>query len=334
MSIKVIQPGPLTTVQDLGRLGFQKIGVSVSGACDTFALRVSNLLVGNPENEAALEMTLYGTTLDFNENHLISICGGDFQPEINGTRAGLWRPIFVKKGAVLHIPPSYSGARLYLAVSGGIDVPSILGSKSTYLRAGFGGFQGRPLKKDDILPIGPPPLNSESIIDLLKKAHKKRSFFQTSWSVSQNLLPNYQTTPIIRVIPSHETDLFRAPSINAFYSSHYEVTPQSDRMGYRLKGEKLELMTVQKRLSEPLTAGTVQVPPNGQPILLLADRQSIGGYPSIGHVATVDLPLVAQTKPGDHLNFVKTTLEDAQEAFIKREKSIQILKRQIHERFQ
>ncbi|HSU80227.1 MAG TPA: biotin-dependent carboxyltransferase family protein [Candidatus Angelobacter sp.] len=323
MSLKVLQPGPLTTIQDLGRTGFQKFGVIVSGAVDAFALRVANLLTGNDENEAGLEMTLSGAKLLFEEDALIAICGGNFQPLIQGIPVGMWKPILVKKGAELSFASTQNktaGARAYVAVSGGFALPEEMGSKSTYLRAELGGFEGRALKKGDRLPLakkkGLPPFKKEN-----------RYFSEAPWFVSPSLLPRYSSHPSVRVIPGKELSCFTNASIKDLFTQPYKITPQSDRMGYRLDGTPLILKEKREMLSEPTTFGTIQIPSNGQPIVLLADRQTTGGYPCIGYVITADLPLVAQTKPGDTLTFYETTMEIAQAALIKREKDVQLLKK-------
>jgi antagonist of KipI len=331
MSIKVLQPGPLTTIQDLGRTGFQKFGVIVSGAVDPFALRVANLLTGNDETEAGLEMTLSGATLLFEEEALIAICGGNFQPLIQGIPVGMWKPILVKKGSELSFASTRTGtadtagARVYVAVSGGFDLPETMGSKSTYLRAKMGGFQGRSLKKGDRLP-----LSKKSEISTFEKRETKKNnryFSEVSWFVSPSILPKYSSHPTVRVIPGKEFSSFNEVSIRDFFNHPYKVTPHSDRMGYRLEGPPLVLKEKQEMLSEPTTFGTIQVPSNGQPIVLLADRQTTGGYPCIGYVISADLPLVAQTKPGDTLTFCETTVEAAQTIYIKQEKDLQLLKK-------
>jgi antagonist of KipI len=326
MSIKVLQPGPLTTVQDLGRTGFQKFGVIVSGAVDAFALRVANLLTGNDETEAGLEMTLSGAKLLFEEEVIIAICGGEFQPLIQGRPVGMWKPIFIEKGSELSfaLPQSGTpGARVYVAVSGGFDLPETMGSKSTYLRAKIGGFRGRPLKKGDQLKLA-----KKTALPPFQK--KNRFFSEASWSLSPSLLPNYSSQPSVRVIPGKAFSSFTEASKGAFFNQPYKVTPQSDRMGYRLEGTPLVLKEKRDMLSEPTTFGTIQVPSNGQPIVLLADRQTTGGYPCIGYVISADLPLVAQTKPGDTLTFCETTIEEAQSIYIKQEKELHLLKKWLN----
>ncbi|HET6872401.1 MAG TPA: biotin-dependent carboxyltransferase family protein [Sporolactobacillaceae bacterium] len=333
MSIKVLQPGPLTTVQDLGRTGFQKFGVIVSGAVDTFALKVANLLVGNEETEAGLEMTLNGARLLFEEEAVIAICGGAFQPLIQGIPVGMWKPILIKKGSELSFAqamPSKAGARVYLAVSGGFSLPSKMGSKSTYLRAKMGGFEGRPLKKGDLLPFAPKEAGLSFNPDKLGTKRNSHYFSEASWSLSHSLIPKYSSQPQLRVLPGKELTSFTEDSIDAFFNQAYKVTPQSDRMGYRLDGPSLTLKEKRELLSEPTAFGTIQVPSGGQPIVLLSDRQTTGGYPCIGYVITADLPLIAQTKPGDSLTFIETTVEKAQALLIKQEKELLVLKKWLN----
>ncbi|WEG12963.1 biotin-dependent carboxyltransferase family protein [Pullulanibacillus sp. KACC 23026] len=331
MAIIVQRPGPLATVQDSGRIGYQNIGVSVSGAVDTIALRIGNLLVGNAETEAGVEFTLTGAIIQFDEDALIAITGGPFQPLIQGHPVQMWKPIAVKKGTELRFPEG-TGARAYLCIAGGIDVPSVLSSKSTYLRARLGGMEGRPLKKGDRLLTGPiHPYIRAYILNRFKNSDSP-FFIECSWGISHASRPSYKDEPAIRLLPSYEFSLFTPASQSALFNGSYRVTPQSDRMGYRLEGEPLLLKAPISRLSEPIQAGTIQVPPDGMPIILLADRGTIGGYPCIGHVITVDLPLIAQTKPGDSLRFIETSLEDAQTADIQQEKEITLLKTAIHQR--
>ncbi|MEC2224368.1 MULTISPECIES: biotin-dependent carboxyltransferase family protein [Heyndrickxia] len=316
--IKIIKPGMLTTVQDLGRSGYQKYGVVQSGAMDAFAHRIANLLAGNPENEATLEITLTGPVLEFQNDTLIAICGSGFHAVLDGKPVGLWRPKKVKSGSELRLRQDGIGCRVYLAVSGGISVPEVLKSKSTYLRAKIGGFNGRALQAGDVLETGIPGKVSRQLTASLE--------YHSAWSVSKNMLPDYGSSPTIRVVPGRNEDLFTAESIGTFFREPYRLSQNSDRMGYRLEGPKLAVKATQEMLSESVSFGTIQVPSGGEPIVLLADRQTTGGYPKIAQVASVDLPLLAQLKPGDELRFKKITLQEAQLLYIEREKQIRMLK--------
>ncbi|WP_272466534.1 biotin-dependent carboxyltransferase family protein [Terrihalobacillus insolitus] len=327
--ISLTKPGLLTSVQDLGRYGFQKYGVITSGVMDQLAHRTSNLLVGNEENEATIELTLLGPVIDFEEDKLISICGGNLSPSINGEPVRLWRPILVKEGSQLRFGQCISGCRAYLAIAGGIGVPNVMDSKSTYLRAGLGGFKGRALNVGDKLETKHINDVSARMIDELSKCSGDENFAETDWSVASDLFPSYEKIPSIRVMKGRQYHLFSKESQDTFFSQPFEITPQSDRMGYRLKGPSLSLEEASEMLSEAVNFGTIQVPSDGNPIVLLADRQTTGGYPKIGQIATVDLPLMAQLKPGDLVRFVEVSHEEAQHLYLEREMKIQQLKQGI-----
>ncbi|TMU84828.1 biotin-dependent carboxyltransferase family protein [Bacillus sp. BHET2] len=328
--INVKKPGLLSTIQDLGRHGYQKYGVIVSGSMDPLAHKISNLLVGNDENEAALEITLMGPVLEFKETTLISICGGDLSPTIDGKPVPLRRSLLIKAGSVLKFGASRNGCRSYLAVAGGFNVPTVMNSKSTYVRAGIGGLDGRPLKAGDALQAGRPlKKESEKIIDYLLPYLEDNHFTEIDWSISSEFISSYQQKQAIRIIPGTEYELFSAESQEQFFNKPFKVSAQSDRMGYRLEGPSLSLEEELNMISEAVVFGTIQVPSNGDPIILLADRQTTGGYPRIGYIASVDLPLIAQTKPGDELTFTMVTQEKAQELYIDREKQLNHLKQGI-----
>lgn len=327
--ITIKKPGLLTSIQDLGRYGFQKYGVIVSGVMDPVAHRIANLLVGNDENAPTLEVTLLGPVLEFQEDTLISICGGDLFPTINGKPVPMWRTIYVKKGSELRFGTAKAGCRVNLAVAGGFSVPSVMESKSTYLLAGIGGYNGRALKAGDNISVNPPSSLASKIILQMKNRARAQSFLETEWSVASKFIPSFKTEQTIRVMKGRQYNLFKKQCQNDFFSRTFEVTPQSDRMGYRLKGEKLELEHPNEMLSEAVSFGTIQVPSDGNPIILLADRQTTGGYPKIGQVASVDLPLLAQAKPGDRLRFSEVTHEEAQQLLLDRERKIQELKKGI-----
>ena len=327
--IKIIKPGILTTIQDLGRYGFQKFGVIVSGVMDSLSHRIANLLVGNEENAPTLEITMVGPVIEFERDTLISICGGDLSPSIDGKFVPLWRPVLVKKGSQLRFGQCKAGCRSYLAVAGGFDVPRVMGSTSTYLRAGIGGFKGRPLKTGDELKLSPPNNRSVQMIHDFSTKIGDQKFVATKWSVSAGFIPISNKIPSIRVIKGRQYQLFSKESQKSFFREPFEITTQSDRMGYRLKGSVLSLTSAEEMISEAVNFGTIQVPPDGNPIVLLADRQTTGGYPKIGQVATVDLPYIAQLKPGDKIKFVEVSHEEAQRLYLEREREIQQLKRAL-----
>lgn len=306
--------GMQTTVQDLGRIGFQKYGVVVAGAMDPYALRMANLLVGNKEHAPALEITLMGPEILFEENAVISICGGDLTPELDGKAAKLWRPITVTKGQTLTFGKPRLGCRCYLAIAGGIDVPEVMDSRSTYLRAALGGFEGRALEAGDQLTIGKAAATQ-------KLAAQEENWFAPSLT--------YSSEPVIRVTPGRQYNLFTDNSREHFFSETFSVNSQFDRMGCRLNGPQLVLSEKREMISEAVAFGSIQVPPDGNPIILMADRQTAGGYPKIAEVITVDLPLVSQSKPGDRLRFKEVDIEEAQRLLRLQEKGIICLKRAI-----
>ncbi|MBA4601850.1 5-oxoprolinase subunit C family protein [Thermoactinomyces mirandus] len=334
MSIKVIRAGMLTSIQDLGRYGMQKHGIIVSGAMDPFALRVGNLLVGNEEREAALEITMLGPTLQFLEDSLIAICGGNLSPKIDGHKIPGWRPILVKKGSILEFGAARSGCRAYLTLAGGFDIPQVMGSRSTYLRAGLGGFQGRALKKGDILNLRAPSELANKMKDSLSKTTGVQLFSTSKWSVSNRLLSFYQKKTIIRVLPGNQFYRFTWDSRKKFFTRDFFITQQSDRMGYQLKGPQTRLSEPLELVSEAVSTGTVQIPPAGNPIILMADRQTTGGYPKIAQIINVDIPILAQIKPGEKIRFQMVTLEESQELYRTREVEIRKLKLAIASKVQ
>ncbi|MEK4485478.1 biotin-dependent carboxyltransferase family protein [Psychrobacillus sp. FSL H8-0484] len=323
MSVKVLHPGLLTTIQDLGRYGSQKYGVIVSGAMDSYSLRLANLLVGNDENEGTLETTLYGTTLQFEEDTLIAITGGDFLATIDGIIAPLWRPVLIKKESILKFNSAIKGSRAYIAFAGGIDIPKIMGSKSTYIRANIGGFEGRALQKGDTLPIGEANSVSKELVRQLDENN-------ITWSINFNELVNFNQNKTIRVIKGTEFHRFDKESQSTFLEKPYSITVQSDRMGYRLEGPPISLSEDFELLSEGVTFGTIQIPPSGKPIVLMADRQTTGGYPKIAQVITADLPSLAQIQPTATINFKEVTLEEAEKILLKNEQLINKIKTAIH----
>ncbi|OMP68100.1 5-oxoprolinase subunit C family protein [Domibacillus epiphyticus] len=325
MSIKVIRPGLLASIQDLGRYGFQKYGVIVSGAMDSYALRIANLLIGNQEGEAAIEVTLMGTSLQFEEDSLIAITGGNLSPKIEGEAVPLWRPVLIKKGSILQFTASQSGCRAYVTVAGGFDIPQIMESKSTYLRGGIGGFKGRSLQAGDVLPFQEKTKASAPLFARLKQNLKNRSFGSVEWYVPAGHVMN-TSERVIRVIKGMEFDKFSSSSREQFFEQEFQITPQSDRMGYRLSGPELQLEQPFELLSEAVAEGTIQVPKDGNPIILLADRQTTGGYPRIAQISSVDLPVVAQLKPGEKIRFKEITREESERLYLKREQDIEEIK--------
>lgn len=314
--LTIRKSGLQTAIQDLGRTGYQRYGVIASGVMDPFAHRIANLLVGNEEADPTLEIALSGPTIEFGDDHFIAICGGDLSPTLDGQAFPMWRCQKVQKGSVLSFGEPKRGARSYLAVAGSFDLPMIMDSHSTYLRAGIGGFDGRALKNGDILKTL--PLSTERS-GALGRAHKETP----DW-----LIPpaRYHEEPVVRMIPGRQYPLFDESSRAKVFEEPFTVSANSDRMGYRLEGPALALAEPEELISEAVAFGSVQVPADGNPIVLLADRQTTGGYPKIGQVASVDLPLVSQLKPGQSLRFRRISVSDAEQLYIEQEQQIRQLK--------
>jgi antagonist of KipI len=331
--LQIHKEGLQTTIQDLGRRGFQKYGVIVSGVMDPYAHRIANVLVGNQETDATIEITLVGPQLTFLEDCLFSLTGGDLSPLMNGYPIKMWRPIFAKKGCKLTFGKPLSGCRTYLAVAGGIAVPNVMESKSTYLRAGIGGYDGRALQKEDVVQVGELSQHIKDVIGKLAIAGTDTSFIQVDWTLMSQAIPAYQPEAIVRITEGRQAQLFDENSLAAFYQEAFQISSDSDRMGYRLKGPQLALTEAKELVSEGITFGSIQVPPDGQPIILMADRQTTGGYPKIGQVATVDLPKVSQLKPGERIRFKKITLEQAQQALLNERQLIAQLTKSISLKF-
>lgn len=311
----MIKPGLLTTVQDLGRKGFQQYGMIVSGAMDSYALRVGNIIVGNDEGEAGLEITMIGPALYFIDDAIITITGGELSPTLNGEPVHMWGSIHVEKGSTLEFGKLKAGVRAYLTIRGGIDVPVVMNSRSTYLRAGIGGYNGRALQKGDRLKVKHVQNNPSSFQTALRKRR-----------LHPSLIPTYQSSIQARVILGPQADAFTEQSITDFLRQPYLITPQSDRMGYRLQGMRLQHKHSADIISDATAIGSIQVPASGDPILLLADRQTTGGYPKIATVVTVDLPYIAQAKPGDRIFFTQVNVTEAQQLLIKQERQLKLLK--------
>jgi len=304
--LRVLSPGLFTTVQDLGRFGFRHAGVPASGALDPSALRVANVLVGNEETLAGLEMTLIGPEIEFQTDGLIALGGAEFEGCEN------YRPVMVRAGQRIKFGAAVRGCRGYLAVAGGITVTEVLGSRSTYVRGGLGGLEGRTLRIGDFIPLG-------SVVRGVVGR----------WHIDPKLLPAYETTPTVRVVLGSQGKEFG----ETWRAAAFKVTPQVDRMGMRLSGEALMRASGGELLSSPVAPGTIQVPPDGQPIVLMADAQTIGGYPQIAHVIDVDVPLLAQSKPGDTLRLAEVTLAQAHELWLAREINFAMLREGLAHKF-
>jgi antagonist of KipI len=293
----VLEPGALTTIQDAGRYGYQRFGMPVSGALDMFAFRVANMLVGNPENAAVLECTFLGPKLEALSQGIVAVTGADMTVLVNGTIRESWQSFAVKPGDVVGFRPAQKGVRAYLAVAGGIDVPEVMGSRSTFAGASIGGLDGRALIKGDVLPRGP----------------SHHVYFGRT--LPQEFKPGLNGKITLRAMPGPQDDYFDE-GLEIFFNTEFEVTSQADRMGYRLAGPLIPLKQgVPKTIiSEPSVPGAVQVPPDGQPIIKLVEL-TVGGYAKIATVITPDLDLVAQARPGDSVRFRSVNLEEAHQAY-------------------
>jgi len=309
MEMKLHKAGVLTTVQDLGRYGHRSSGVPVCGPMDTIALRIANLLVGNPEGCACLEITLVGPEIEFSTDKVIAVCGA----KLSGVEMN--RPLSVKAGEKIKLGSCISGSRAYLAISGGITTEPVLGSQSTYLRGHFGGLEGRALKDGDVLNIGK---------GLSLKKDVARFY------ISGSPLSQYSGALTLRVIEGAHMAEFSA----GFFTQSYKVSVSSDRMGLRLMGKPLKRKVATDIVSRAVVCGTIQVPADGQPIMLMADAQTLGGYPQIAHVCSVDLPLAGQLKANDVVEFSLITANDAQELLKKREAHMALIRTGIKHYFQ
>lgn len=322
VTLRIVGAGLQTTVQDLGRRGHQHDGVPGGGAMDRSALRIGNALIGNDDGAASLEATLLGPGIVFDDPALIALTGGDLDPTVDGRSVPMWRAIHLPSGAALRFGRPKLGCRAYIAVAGGIDVPLIFGSRSTYLRGRFGGHEGRALRAGDVLATLDPPSLAQCIAEALQSGGDGARAGIASWGAGPTLRARYSAEPSVRLITGAHTELLAAPSRTKLFSASFNVSASSDRMGYRLEGVELPLRSPVELLSEGVAFGTVQLPPDGMPIVLMADRQTTGGYPRIGEVATVDLPLIAQLKPGDRLRFRPISVDEAQQLYLTHEQDL------------
>jgi len=301
--IHVLAPGMFTTVQDVGRFGYGPLGVSPSGAADPVSLRIGNLIVGNPESSAALEMTLLGGKFSFPDGGLVALTGSDFGAAIDSRAVPPWTATVVAPGERLDVGPTRSGARCYLCVHGGIAVKALLGSASTHILTGLGGFEGRPLKKGDVLAVGP--------------AHEV-----TPLKIAAEVLDRLKPRKILRTTAAPQTRWFTRDSVDLFYKSGYVVTEESNRMGLRLKGAAIETPHSGQMTSEGVSLGAIQIPAGGRPIILFVEQQTTGGYPKIANVISADLASVGQLRPRDEVRFELVSAETARALIREQEEMI------------
>ena len=300
--IEVREPGLFTTVQDLGREGFGPLGVSPSGAADAASLRVGNQLVGNAEGEAGLEMTLLGGTFEFPDGAVLALAGSDFDATLDGKPVELWTAFEAKPGQTLKLGPTRTGARCYLCIRGGIEVKAFLGSASTHILSGLGGFEGRALRKGDVLKIGAAS----------GSARKQR--------LSARALREMQPRKVLRVTPGPQDDWFPEASQRVFYESAYRVAEETNRMGIRLQGASVAKAADRELTSEGVSLGAVQVPEGGLPIILFVEQQTTGGYPKIANVISADFHSLGQLRPRDEIRFERVEYDTARALLIEQEK--------------
>jgi len=318
MQITISKSGIMTTVQDMGRWQYLSHGVPPSGVMDSLSARIANLALGNPADAAVIEFTYGNAGFRSATDSLIAFAGdGAF---LHAGRLALpsERPIYLPAGTAVRLSNNPNGARTYLAIAGGWDVPSVLGSKSTYTLAAFGGYNGRPLQTGDLLRAQ--DRCSPTTAGLRNRLHGAEIRYP-KWSIARDLLlPADRKT--IRVVPAHEFTWFEGQSVVSFLSEPYTISAQSNRMGYRIDGPAIRKLVTRELLSTAVTPGTIQVTGDGQLILLMADCQTTGGYPRIAQVATVDMPLCGQLKPGDSVSFQEISRTDAEKLHIHQERQI------------
>lgn len=307
--IRVLEPGFLTSIQDLGRFRYAHLGISASGAADSFALRIGNLLVGNREDAGGLEMTLTGGLYEFDKPCSVAISGSHFSSKLGSSVAPMWTAFNVAAGQRLKIDATQEGARCYLCVQGGFELPLTLGSCSTHLMTSLGGCSGRALKKGDVLNV-----------------HSNAFAFVEA--PSQDFSSWYQRD-LLSVTAGLQEDFFSKEEIELFYSSSYEVSEDSNRMGLRLLGPQLKHVTSSEIVTEGAPLGAIQVPQSGKPIILFVEHQTTGGYPKIANIISADMHRVGQLRPRDVVRFRKVSLEEARSAFFNRERVVNSIRQLI-----
>ncbi len=311
MSILIQKPGILTTVQDLGRTGFRRFGINPNGAMDKIAARLINSLLGNDENAPVLEMHFPAAEILFEEDTLFVLGGADFAAQLNGKYCENWRIIVAEKGSILKFAQKHFGNRAYLAVKGGFKFDNWLGSASTNLLANIGGFDGRKLLHGDRIEF---------------KYKFQISNFKFNYRISNSLIPSYTKFPTIQVASGAEFSELTENSFDLFTQECFTITQDSDRMGFRLKGSKLQLKNPKEIVSSAVNFGTIQLFPDGQMIVLLADHQTSGGYPRIANVIPTDLPILAQLGTNAEISFEVISIEKAENLLVKFENELNLLK--------
>lgn len=318
MQITIIKPGLLSTIQDLGRVDFLSQAVPISGAMDTLSARITNLAVGNSDTEAVIEFTYGNASFKCDTDILLSYCGNGATLQSHNEKLPAARAIFLKAGTIVNLKNTTSGARTYLAVPGGWDLPLVLNSRSTYTPAGFGGYEGRALKVNDWLS-GSKKLSKTNIQLLNDFKNSNKSYAR--WGIYEDLI-RAKNQKVVRIILGGESNWFDETSIVDLLSKTYTIDLKSNRMGIYLKGSKLKRVQSTELLSTAVCPGTIQVNGDGEMILLMADCQTTGGYPRIAQVALVDLPICAQLKPGDEILFEEISPLAAEKLYLKQERDL------------
>ena len=305
MSFTVIKAGLLDTVQDQGRFGYAAEGINPSGVMDHFAAAAANALVGNSRSDAVIEIHYPGLQLLFREPTLIAICGGSFGPVVVDEPIPEWQPVMVKRNACLQFTKWQWGARVYIAVHGGLDIEKWLGSYSTHSKAGAGGYKGRQLAKNDVIFI------RKNAPEIRKSLIEKKHTHVLTWGISDRRM--YSDQHPVLVVPGPEWDLLESTSKSAFLSGKFFIDQRSDRMGYLLNGPRIQMNEQVNMISSGVTKGTIQLLPGGQLMVLMADHQTTGGYPRIANVITAHLPRLAQSSTGNAIEFALTTVSAAEQ---------------------
>ncbi len=319
MSLSIIKPGLLDTIQDMGRYGYSHWGINPGGVMDRYAAQVANMLVGNHINEAVIEIHFPGAQILFNQNALISITGGDFSPSLNDQQLPLWQPLVIRKNTVLQFPKLKSGSVCYISVHGGLSADKWLSSYSTNLKAMAGGLSGRQLKKNDEIFF------KENAIYFAGLLNEENNMRVLHWRA--DVSKTYQSPNEIFIIKGNEWQQLNGTSQYDFIENSFIIHSSSDRMGYQLRGTHLQLSNPFELISTGVNFGTVQLLPDGQLIVLMADHQTTGGYPRIGHVISAHLPKLAQLRPSDSIQFKLIDIDSAEELFFQQQKELQILER-------
>ncbi|HVM90136.1 MAG TPA: biotin-dependent carboxyltransferase family protein [Puia sp.] len=319
MSFSVIKPGLLDTIQDMGRYGYSHWGINPGGVMDRYAAQVGNMLVCNNINEAVIEIHFPGAQILFNQNALIAITGADFSPSINEQAIPIWQPVVVRKNTVLQFPKLVSGSVCYLSIHGGICADKWLNSYSTNLKASAGGLSGRPFKRNDEIFF------KESAIYFAGLLKENTNLQVLPWRA--DVRKTYDFPHEIFIIKGNEWEQLTGNSQYDFIENNFTIHPSSDRMGYQLRGVPLQLNNKFEMISSGVNFGTIQLLPDGQLIVLMADHQTTGGYPRIGHAIAAHLPKLSQLRPSDCVTFRLVDIEIAEEMFCQQQKDLQILER-------